>query len=196
MRRRQDAIGIAVYPTPEPASLTLWTVGLLGGFLLGRRNLALEALKKLLNDKAVTRAFLTNSDVIRVCSAKFAFDEIEETVEPVYYTDIRGEALWDTLTLWTMLVAGILKLGSILRFVSNAVMVGFISGVGINIVLGQLGDFTGYDADGSNRLARTLASSLSPVCPRRLARASQDNQPTPIQPSRPSFYKYEHKALP
>lgn len=34
--------------------------------------------------------------------------EAEEDVEPVYWADIRGEAAWDALTLWTMLVAGIL----------------------------------------------------------------------------------------
>ena len=51
-----------------------------------------------------------------------------------------------TLTLVTgvlMIAAGLLRLGSFLRFVSNSVMTGFISAVGINIVLGQLGDFTG-----------------------------------------------------
>jgi hypothetical protein len=34
--------------------------------------------------------------------------EAEDTVEPAYFADVRGEALWDTLTLWTMLVAGVL----------------------------------------------------------------------------------------
>ena len=34
--------------------------------------------------------------------------EAEDTVEPTYFADVRGEALWDTLTLWTMLVAGVL----------------------------------------------------------------------------------------
>ncbi len=29
-------------------------------------------------------------------------------VEPTYWADIRGEAAWDGLTLWTMVVAGIL----------------------------------------------------------------------------------------
>ena len=38
---------------------------------------------------------------------------------------------------------------SILRFVSNAVMVGFINAVGVNIILGQLDNFTGYEADGA-----------------------------------------------
>jgi hypothetical protein len=34
--------------------------------------------------------------------------EAEDTVEPTYFADVRGEALWDTLTLWTMPVAGLL----------------------------------------------------------------------------------------
>ena len=34
--------------------------------------------------------------------------EAEEDVEPVYWADIRGEAVWDALSLWTMVVAGIL----------------------------------------------------------------------------------------
>lgn len=64
------------------------------------------------------------------------------------------------LTGAVMLVAGLLRLGAVLRFVSNAVMVGFISAVGVNIVLGQLANLTGYGADGPNRVvraARTLA---------------------------------------
>jgi SulP family sulfate permease len=55
-----------------------------------------------------------------------------------------------------MLAAGLLKLGSILRFVSNAVMVGFINAVGVNIILGQLDNFTGYEAEGANRVVRTF----------------------------------------
>ena len=35
-------------------------------------------------------------------------------------------------------------------------MVGFITGVGVNIILGQLGNFTGYEASGANRVLRTL----------------------------------------
>lgn len=55
-----------------------------------------------------------------------------------------------------MIIAGILHLGTVLRFVSKAVMTGFIAAVGINIVLGQLNTFTGYDASGKNRVARTF----------------------------------------
>jgi SulP family sulfate permease len=55
-----------------------------------------------------------------------------------------------------MLVAGLFKLGSLLRFVSNAVMVGFLNAVGVNIILGQLDNFTGYEAEGSNRVVRAF----------------------------------------
>ncbi len=34
--------------------------------------------------------------------------EAEEDVEPAYWGDIRAEALWDALTLWVMVVAGVL----------------------------------------------------------------------------------------
>lgn len=34
--------------------------------------------------------------------------EDEDEVEPVYAADIRGEAVWDALTLWTLVVAGVL----------------------------------------------------------------------------------------
>jgi len=34
--------------------------------------------------------------------------EAEDDVEPLYWADIRGEAVWDALSLWTMVVAGIL----------------------------------------------------------------------------------------
>lgn len=59
-----------------------------------------------------------------------------------------------------MIAAGVLRLGRLLRFVSNSVMTGFISAVGINIVLGQLDNLTGYDSSGANRLMRTLDLGL------------------------------------
>ena len=66
------------------------------------------------------------------------------------------------LTGVVMLVAGFLRLGSVLRFVSNAVMVGFINAVGVNIILGQLANFTGYAADGSNRVVRAINTVIHP----------------------------------
>ncbi len=67
------------------------------------------------------------------------------------------------LTGVVMLLAGLLKLGSLLRFVSNAVLVGFMNAVGVNIVLGQVANLTGYSASGDNRIVRTLNTVLSPA---------------------------------
>jgi SulP family sulfate permease len=66
------------------------------------------------------------------------------------------------LTGVVMILAGLLKLGSWLRFVSHSVMVGFISAVGLNIVLGQLDNFTGYESQGSNRVVRAFDLLLHP----------------------------------
>jgi len=60
------------------------------------------------------------------------------------------------LTGLFMLAAGLLKLGSLVRFVPNAVMTGFVNAVAFLIVLGQLDDFTGYTSVGANRIVRTL----------------------------------------
>ncbi len=54
------------------------------------------------------------------------------------------------------LVLGLLKAGSMMRFVPNSVMVGFINGVAVLIILGQLSDLTGYNSDYSNKIAQTL----------------------------------------
>ena len=66
------------------------------------------------------------------------------------------------LTGVVMMAAGFLRLGSLLRFVSNAVMVGFINAVGVNIVLGQLANLTGYKAGGGNRVIRAVNTVINP----------------------------------
>ena len=67
------------------------------------------------------------------------------------------------LTLLTgvlMLAAGLLNLGFLTRFISNAVLRGFITGIGVNIVLGQLGDFTGYASTFSNKVVKGIDTLL------------------------------------
>ena len=39
---------------------------------------------------------------------RLSLTEAAGSVEPAFYADVRGEALWDTLTLWVTIVAGIL----------------------------------------------------------------------------------------
>ena len=55
-----------------------------------------------------------------------------------------------------MIAAGALGGGRLLRFVPTAVMVGFVTAVGINIVLGQLSNFTGAEGSGPNSVARAV----------------------------------------
>jgi SulP family sulfate permease len=54
------------------------------------------------------------------------------------------------------LFAGILKLGFLVRFVSNAVMTGFLSGLGVLIIFSQLGDLTGYYSEYSNKIVKGI----------------------------------------
>jgi SulP family sulfate permease len=56
-----------------------------------------------------------------------------------------------TLTILTgvlMVAAGVLHLGRYIRFVSRSVMLGFLTGVGVNIVLGQLSGLVGSPTEG------------------------------------------------
>jgi SulP family sulfate permease len=64
------------------------------------------------------------------------------------------------LTGVVMLLVGALRLGSLVRFVPNAVLTGFVNAVAVNIVLGQLTNLTGYAGQGPNRVARTIDTFL------------------------------------
>ena len=41
-------------------------------------------------------------------AVKLGLTESESEVEPAFYADVRGEAIWDAMILWTLPVAGIL----------------------------------------------------------------------------------------
>ena len=107
---------------------------------------------------------LTTSSTFMVVQGTGAMAMVIADVPAVRSGPDPARALF-TLSILTgivMLVAGIAKLGTLLRFVSNAVMVGFINAVGVNIVLGQLANLTGYAADGPNRVVRAVNTLLSP----------------------------------
>jgi MFS superfamily sulfate permease-like transporter len=53
----------------------------------------------------------------------------------------------------TMFILGILRLGSLVSYVSNAVMTGFVMGASALIIVGELGNFSGYEPEGANDLA-------------------------------------------
>ncbi|MEW1698076.1 SulP family inorganic anion transporter [Streptomyces sp. NPDC091278] len=53
-----------------------------------------------------------------------------------------------------MLLMGVLRLGVVMSFVSNAVMTGFSTGIALQIITGVLKDATGYKPEGHNRLVQ------------------------------------------
>jgi len=73
-----------------------------------------------------------------------------------------GETLVQALILVTFmvgiiqLVLGLLRLGGITRFVSNAVMIGFMTAIMARIIFGQLGELTGYHSDLGNPVLQAL----------------------------------------
>jgi hypothetical protein len=60
------------------------------------------------------------------------------------------------LTGLIMLVLGLLKLGSVMAYVSAAVMTGFTTGIALQIITGVLKDATGYTTSASNTLAKLI----------------------------------------
>jgi SulP family sulfate permease len=53
------------------------------------------------------------------------------------------------------LALGLLGLGFLTKFVSNAVMTGFLTGIAVLIILGQLWDLTGFEGEGGSKLDKT-----------------------------------------
>ncbi len=55
-----------------------------------------------------------------------------------------------------LVAAGIVRLGRYTRFVSYSVMIGFLTGISVNIVCGQIADLTGAPAHGEFPLAKAV----------------------------------------
>ncbi len=80
-----------------------------------------------------------------------------------------GQEQVEALVVLTILVGvvalllGLLKLGTLARFVSNSVMTGFLTGIAALIILGQLGDLTGYESEFSNKVVAAVDLLLHPT---------------------------------
>lgn len=102
-------------------------------------------------------AFVTGS-VFMCVQATGAMSLIVASV-PQVTSGEHAEASLFALSMLTglfMLAAGLAKLGSLARYVSNAVMVGFINAVAVLIILGQLSAITGYNSSGPNKVAQAV----------------------------------------
>jgi SulP family sulfate permease len=76
--------------------------------------------------------------------------------------DVPSDQLMGALAMLTVMVGvfqlmlGLLKAGGLVRYISNAVLIGFMTGIAINIILGQLGDFTGFSSPYSNKVVQAI----------------------------------------
>ncbi len=74
----------------------------------------------------------------------------------------------EALIVLTVLVAvvqialGLARAGTLVRFVSNAVLQGFLFGVAVNIVLSQISDLTGYSSDLPGKVGKAIDTLLHP----------------------------------
>jgi sulfate permease, SulP family len=66
------------------------------------------------------------------------------------------------LTGAIMLTLGLLKAGGLVRFVSNAVMIGLMGGIGVTILMSQLGALTGFSSHHDNKVLKTADLFLHP----------------------------------
>lgn len=64
--------------------------------------------------------------------------------------------LLPVMTAAVMLALAMLKLGSLVRFLTNAVLIGLVTAVAVTIVVGQLEGITGCTSDVSNRPGRAI----------------------------------------
>ncbi len=103
-------------------------------------------------------ALFTGSALMSVVTTSAMAIAIGGILDP--YQD--GDQLISALVTLTLIIgvvqlgAGLLRLGFLIRFVSNAVMTGFLTGLSILIILGQLGDLTGYDSPYSNKVVQAI----------------------------------------
>ena len=81
---------------------------------------------------------------------------------------LQGEARNRAISLLTiiagalMVAAGLAKLGRYTRFVTQSVMIGFLTGVAANIFFGQLQDLTGYQPGSGPAIERAVKVLLHP----------------------------------
>ena len=66
------------------------------------------------------------------------------------------------LTGAIMLVLGLLKAGGLVRFISNAVMIGLMAGIGVTILLSQLGALTGFSSHYDNKVLKAADLFMHP----------------------------------
>ena len=109
-------------------------------------------------------ALLTSSHFLAVAVTSAMALIVGSTLAEVGSEDQTAALFTLTLLVGVLaILAGLLRLGRLMRFVANSVMVGFLTGVSILIVLSQLGDLTGYQSQYSNKVVKAIDLLLHPT---------------------------------
>ncbi|MFI6432410.1 SulP family inorganic anion transporter [Rhodococcus oryzae] len=96
----------------------------------------------------------TSASALAAGSALAEVPEVERPGALILLTLIAGAV---------MVAAAVLRLGRYTRFVSHSVMTGFLTGIAVNIVLGQLVDLTGATVSGSIAVAKAFDLVTNPT---------------------------------
>ncbi len=104
---------------------------------------------------------LTTGSILMTVQATGAMAVIIDDVPALHGVNAGGAiAMLTVLTGLIMLGLGLARMGSLVRFIPSAVLIGFMNAVAINIVLGQLDNLTGFSGDGPNRVTRAFDTVL------------------------------------
>ncbi|WP_062072809.1 SulP family inorganic anion transporter [Demequina sediminicola] len=76
------------------------------------------------------------------------------------FDDVGAIATMTVMVGIVMLVMGLLRLGSVMAFVSTAVMTGFTTGIAVQILAGVMDDATGYAPESSNTVGEIVETIL------------------------------------
>ena len=93
-------------------------------------------------------AFLTSSSYLKVTLSNVLAISLFSILAPIPEADVPATLFVLTLLVGLFqLIFGLIRAGSLTRFISNAVLTGFITGAALLIILGQLGNLTGYELE-------------------------------------------------
>src|SRR5215831_8908086 len=86
---------------------------------------------------ARTRLMITTTTGAVALAAGSALHNVQSADRPA------AAALLTIFVAAALILAGLLRLGRYTRFVAHSVMIGFLTGISVNIICGQLGGLTG-----------------------------------------------------
>ena len=105
---------------------------------------------------AKTRLMVVSTTGAVALAAGSALRSVHQAQRPA------AAALLTLLVGVALLAAGVLRLGRYTRFVSHSVMIGFLTGISVNIVCGQVAGLTGARSHGRIAVLQALSVLLHP----------------------------------